>query len=95
VNGSATCVPLPVPVPVLVGELLALVLVVGELLDVLEAVAVGVLLAVLDAVAVGEVVVVGPQAMPLMAKLVGAVSLLVQVPWKPRPVLAPGAMLPL
>jgi hypothetical protein len=84
-----------VPVPVLVGELLALVLVVGELLDELEAVAVGEPLALVEAVALGEVVAVAPQATPLIAKLVGAVSLVVQVPWKPSPALAPGAMLPL
>jgi hypothetical protein len=35
------------------------------------------------------------QATPLRVKLVGLVSLLVQVPWKPSVMLAPGAMAPL
>jgi hypothetical protein len=38
------------------------------------------------------VVEVAPQVTPLIAKLVGAVSLVVQVPWNPRFVLVPAAM---
>jgi hypothetical protein len=36
-----------------------------------------------------------PQAVPLMEKLVGLASLLVQVPWKPSVTLAPAAMVPI
>jgi len=62
-----------------------------------DALAEGVGLALLLALALGDGVVeeTAPQVAPLTAKLVGAASLLVQVPWKPNEVFPPAAMAPL